>query len=198
MRTFRPGATLGPLFLWTVIVAVAAYFIEKHALKLPRGTEQRWMWQLLFAACIVLGPLSFAAHLLRRLLISVRVDPHAGLVLNERTTVPWREIESIEHRAPPFRPWKLGAAGEAMSGFEGCAWVGVAAPEGCLVAFVVLLILGIAYAVFLPVLSLFSPWHPRVVIRLKDGQRIVFRDIAHDDEFVDLVRPRVAAGPSAA
>jgi hypothetical protein len=185
MRTFRPGATLWPLLAWSVAAVAAAWLLERYALRLPRGSQERWLFQLLVTACVVLGPVAFAAHLARRLLVTVEVRPDVGLVFNGRRTVRWSQVEAIDHRAAPFRG---GGNVDLVGGNEGCVWLGVAAPEGCLLAIVMLVVLWIAYAVLLPVLTLFSPWHARVVVRLRDGGSIVLRDLDGDDEFVSLAR----------
>jgi len=193
MRTFRPGATLWPLLAWTVAAVAAAWLLERYALQLPRGSTERWLFQLLVTACVVLGPVAFAAHLARRLLVTVEVRPDTGLVFNGRRTVRWSQIEAIDHRAPPFRGGGSLDVGGATAG-EGCLWIGAAAPEGCLVGLALLVVLWIAYAVLLPVLTLFSPWHARVIVRLRDGGAIVLRDLDGDDEFVSLARAGLARG----
>lgn len=141
-KIFRPGATLIPFLLWTVLVVIVAFFLERHALDLPRGTGERWLFQLLVTACVILGPLAFAAHLARRLLLPVTVTDD-GLLLSRGRVIPCDAIRSI------------------------------------------------GYWILLPVLSLLSPWHARVILHLADGDRVVFRDLDDDDEFVAAVRAKM-------
>lgn len=209
MRTFRPGATILPLLIWTLLVGVTAFFVERHALGLPRGSGERWIAQLIFAACMVLGPAVFVAHLVRRARISVAVDPACGLVLSGRKTIPWEAIDRVERRAGPFRGGNIFArfgrkggedrTGAAMIGadaaFEGCFW-GAIAPEGCAIGLALVAVFGLIWVVFLPVLSLLSPWHARVILHLKGGERIIYRDLEQDEEFAERVRQELAASRS--
>ncbi len=189
-RVFRPGATLIPFLLWTVLVVIVAFFLERHALDLPRGSGERWLFQLLVTACVVLGPLAFAAHLARRLLLPVTVTDD-GLLLSRGGVIPYDAILSIEHRAGPFRGGRRLSDSDAFAGVgEGCLWVPVAG-EGCLIGLAVIAFLAIGYWILLPVMSLFSPWHARVILHLADGDRVVFRDLDDDDEFVATVRAKM-------
>ncbi len=195
MRTYRPGATVWPLLAWTLLVALVAVLLERHALTLPRGTSQRWLFQLSVTACVVLGPLAFIAHLARRLFIHVTLDRDRGLVFSRGRVIPWGAIATIEHRPGPFsRPRKLPL--ESLSGVDGCLWVGVAG-EGCFaglaIGMALMAVLSVGYYVLLPVFSLLSPWHSRVIIRLRDGHRIVLRDLQDDEDFVASAMRHVAA-----
>jgi hypothetical protein len=53
----------------------------------------------------------------------------------------------------------------------------------------------------LPVILLLSPWQPRVVVRLKDGRTLVWRDLTKESDFVHLIeaglRRRAQSSPEA-
>ncbi len=185
MRVFRPGATILPFLIWTLMIGAAAILLERHALQLARGTEARWMFQLLVTACVILGPVAFIAHVARRVLVSVTVT-EAGLELTRGRRIPWNAVAQVDHRAAPFRGGKsLEGIGNIGSGCELLCW-----GEGCLIGLALVAVLAIGYWILLPVFSLLSPWHSRVIIHLKDGDRMVFRDLDDDAEFVALVRAR--------
>jgi hypothetical protein len=191
-RTYRPGATIWPFVAWTLIAVGGAYVAEHHARFLPPDDPRRWTFHLIFWGCMVIGPLAFGAHLLRRALTSVTVSPDRGLILSSGRTVGWGSIQSVDQRAAPFRGGlNLGGAGDSLP--WGCLWVG---GEGCIWGLAIVAVLAIAYYVFLPVLILLSPWQPRVVVRLRNGEDLVFRDLEGDDEFVHSLRDGIAAAAS--
>lgn len=188
-RTYRPGATIWPFFFWTLIAVGGAYFAEHHALVLPPHDPRRWVFHLVFWGCMVLGPLAFGAHLLRRALISVTVSREQGLILSNGRRVAWASIQSVDQRTAPFRGGlNLGDSTDALP--WGCFWVG---GEGCIWGLALMAAFAILYYVFLPVLALLSPWQPRVVVRLRDGESLVFRDLEEADEFVGSVRDGIGA-----
>ena len=181
MRKFRPGATWFQFLIWTATLLVAGILFERHAL---RGAENPWVFHVLFTACLVLGPVAFIAHLVRRHLVWVEIIEE-GLRLSGRRTIPWDAIEKIERRRGPFM---TRGSIEDLSDSGGCLDLG---PEGCLWVPVIIVAGGIIYFIFLPVLSLLSPWHPRVVLHLKDGSRIVYRDLDDDENFHRLVLDKI-------
>ena len=187
MRTYRPGATIWPFFFWTLIAVGGAVFAEHHALLLPRDDRHRWVYHALFWGCMVLGPMAFLAHFLRSRLTHVTVSPGQGLLLSGGRQVPWSAIRSLDHRAAPLKGGSPLSTLEDASGVpSGCIWLG--AGQGCVWGLVILAAAGILYYVFFPVLCLLSPWHPRVVVHLKDGERLIFRDLEGDADFVRSVR----------
>ncbi len=44
------------------------------------------------------------------------------------------------------------------------------------------------YYIGLPAVGLLSPWHPRVVVRLKTGREVALPDLERGRTFVNLVR----------
>jgi hypothetical protein len=188
-KTYRPGATIWPFFAWTLIAVGGAYLAEHHARFLPPDDPRRWTFHLIFWGCMVIGPLAFGAHFLRRTLTSVTVSPDQGLILSNGRQVRWESIQSVDQRAAPFRGGlNLGDAGDTVP--WGCLWVG---GEGCIWGLAIVAALAIAYYVFLPVLILLSPWQPRVVVRLRDGEDLVFRDLEEDDDFARRIRLGIGA-----
>ncbi|MHC4608542.1 MAG: hypothetical protein ACYTAF_16645 [Planctomycetota bacterium] len=192
IRTFRPGGTLAPLAAWAAVLTLAAVLIGICIPGLPPEGGGRWTAGLVVAVCVTLGPVALVAHSLRRAFISVTVDWERGLVLSGRRAVPWPHVERIEHREALFR----GAGVPSMRDFvpdsaDGCGTLGclvVLLPTvffmGAAVVFFALFLCG----VILPVLSLFSPWHSRVIVQLGDGRRIVYHDLENDEDFVRLAR----------
>lgn len=185
MTTYRPGATIWPFLCWTLVAVGGAYFAEHHALLLPRDDPDRWVFHLIFWGCIVLGPLAFLAHFLRSRLTHVTVSPDEGLVLSSGRRIPWAAIRSVDHRAAPFKGSGPLDAVSGIDGAGGCLWI---SGEGCFWGLVIVAAVSIVYYIFFPVLCLLSPWHPRVVVHLKDGERLIFRDLEDDDGFVDAIR----------
>lgn len=181
VKMYRAGATFWPFLIWALAAGTGAVFAEREALARPPGLH-RWTFHGLFAAGLLLGPISFAVQWARRCLVRVKLDPSQGLILAGDRLLPWSEIEGIEHRPAPLKgfasfidPSELGEIGHVPAS--------VAAP-------VVLLhsLLTIFYYLLLPPLTILSPWHPRVTVLLRDGGRLVFRDLERDGEFVFRVR----------
>lgn len=189
MKTFRPGATIWPFFIWTILAVVGAVLAERHALLMPRDDANRWVYHVLFWGCIVLGPLAFLAHFLRSRLTDVTVSPGQGLILSSGRQVSSSSIRSVDHRAAPLRG---GRPLDSLSGFGdaplGCLWF---SGEGCAWGLAIVAVIGVFYYIFFPVLCLLSPWHPRVVVHLRDGEELVFRDLEGDAEFVTMVRREI-------
>ncbi|MHC4608543.1 MAG: hypothetical protein ACYTAF_16650 [Planctomycetota bacterium] len=188
-RTFRPGRTIVALILWTLIVGVTAFLIEQYALDLPRGSQERWIAQLAFAACVMLGPAALVAHLVRCWVVRVTVDSERGLILSRGTQIPWEAIRNVEYRSAPFLGGRTlrSLDGGGDDDVWGCLWMGSGCADGGIAALALIALLVLLSCVILPVFFLFSPWHNRVIIRLVDDRRIVYRDLKDDDEFVNLV-----------
>ena len=194
MKTFRPGATIWPFFAWTVFAVGGAWLAERHALLMPRDDPGRWVYHLLFWGCIVLGPLAFAAHFLRSRLTHVTVSPEQGLILSGGRRIPWSAIRTVDHRAAPFKGGgPLGALSDGDMPTAGCF---LAAGEGCLWGLAIIAAVSILYYILFPVLCLLSPWHPRVVVHLEDGDRLVFRDLEEDEDFVHEVKMGIGVLPT--
>jgi hypothetical protein len=184
MKVFRPGASLGPLLAWTLIAVALGFWSESHAQALPPDDSSRWPFHLFFAASLVLGPLTFLAHALRRLRVSVTLSGINGLVLNGRTPIPWRMVRSVERRPGAFRQTYI------LQGFadpDGAGALANCLGPAAIPVLVILTLLALLYFSLLPALSLLSPWHPRVTVTLADGQRLVYRDLEDDEEFVRRV-----------
>ena len=199
MISFRPGASLWSLVFWTLLVGLLAFFVERHALELPKGSSERWAWQLGFFACILMGPVALTVSAIRRFTVRVTVDPARGLLIRDRL-IRWQDISRIEYRTGPFRRGKGGGPLAELTGLEvaegclwsgaGCGWIGVALIGAvCAVA--------LLYYVLLPVFFLFSPWHARVIVHLKNGGRLIYRDLEDDVEFVKMTAEALAAASPA-
>ncbi len=186
ITTYRTGSTLWPFLTWALGGGIAAFFAERHALAMPAGSPDRWIFHGLCAAALLLGPISFGVHLARRLLVHVTLDPEQGLILADRSVVRWNEIEGIDHRPPPFRnPTSFLNPHDMEEAHQ--------LPVEAL-SLVILLrsLLTIACHLLLPPLLLLSPWHPRVTVRLIDGRHLVYRDLERDGEFVFRIRKAIA------
>lgn len=184
-RTYRPGATLWPFLFWTLLAMSGAYFAESRALHLPRRNPDRWIYTLIAGACVVMGPLAFTAHFLRSRHTCVTVSKEEGLILSRGRRIPWAAIRSVDYRSSPFlggRPIEKGFG--IPKGLFRAHW----SRASFTLEVAILVLLLIIYFVFLPVLFLLSPWHPRVIVHLTDGDRVVFRDLEDDHDFVSLVR----------
>lgn len=189
-ETFRTGATTWRFLGWAVAASVAAWLLRRHA-------PDREPCPEIATALLVLGPLAFAAQFVRMLLVRVTVDPPRGLVLSGGRLVPWSEIEGVELRGARFVPDQavtralLGAVRALAEGIHGIGLMDVLslaaiAALGCLIALVTFL-----SGILFPVLFLLSPWEPRVVLRLRNGSRLVWRDLVREADFVHRVRSRL-------
>jgi hypothetical protein len=189
MKTFRPGATIWPFFLWTLIAVVGAVVAERHALLLPRDDQHRWVYHLLFWGCMILGPLAFLAHFVRSRLTNVTVAPDQGLILSGGQRISWGSIRSVDHHASPLKGSRpLDSISDVGDAPWGClAFSG----EGCILGLGLMAAFMIIYYVLFPVLCLLSPWSPRVVVHLRSGEDLVFRDLEGDADFVSMVRQGV-------
>ncbi len=178
MRTYRPGATMGPLLAWNALVAAAGVAV------LVTASEQRSRRdaEALFAVAGVLalvGPIAFAAYFLRWLFVRVGIGA-SGLVLSDKREVGWGEIEDVEVRG--WRPGPWNPFTRIEMGCFGWFFV-IVLFKVVLLGLFVMMLLWLAWTVVVPVLVLYSPWHSRVVIRLADGSRLVYRDLSFAEEF---------------
>src|SRR5262245_44728535 len=180
-ETFRAGGTVFPLIVAAIVLGTVAYFLLSHALCEAQDGIDVAFETTLSILLAYLGPAQCLFQLCRRRLSWVRVDPPRGLLLPGDAEISWRAIESVERRIGPFsRPRSIASYAE---------WL----PRGMLgfkLSYFLIPIL-FAYYLVLPFLSAVSPWHSRVVVRLKDGGTIVLRDLRDDDRFVRYVRTRM-------
>ena len=190
-ETFRPGATTWQFAVWCLLALVGAV-LALRAAGISDGQHRvglRWV-AIVF---IAFGPVAFLVHLIRFALVKVTVVPDRGLVLSGRHNIAWAQIESVEERG-----MRLAFASDVIRGLlemvtsVSAAFMGPKAWILKLTAVVVLGVLILAVAlvsgVLFPVLLLLSPWQPRVIVRLRDGSRLVWRDLTRETRFVDLVR----------
>ena len=188
--TFRSGATFWPFLVWALAAGTGAVFAEREALARPEGLH-RWIFHGLFAAGLLLGPLSLLLQCLRRLLSTVRLEPSRGLILRGERLVPWSAIESVVHHPSP-----LNNTSSFLDNDEAADELTHVPGELAAPIMLVRALLSIVYYLLLPPLLLLSPWHPRVILTLRDYEgRLVFRDLERDGEFV--YRVRKAIGPPA-
>jgi hypothetical protein len=180
-ETFRAGATTWRFLGWAAVATTAGVILER------RGHPE------IALALFVLGPAAFAAQVLRMLAVRVTVDPEAGLLLPGGRRVPWSEIEDVGFRGARFAPDMLlvrallAGAGVLAEEIHGIGLMGIVhlaglALVGCLIA-VTAFVSGILF----PVLILLSPWEPRVVVRLRNGERRIWRDLRREADFVHRV-----------
>ncbi len=195
-RTFRPGATTGSLLLWSLIASVAAVILFKNALERLYSTEDsRRLLLLSAAALVVVGPLAFVAHLLRMALVSVTILPGEGLLLSGRRRIGWSEIDRVEyHGARYISDFVLvRLLLDLIRSISGLVTGGLHGPVRLML---LLLMVGVSLlippaafvsGVLFPVFFLLSPWQPRIVLLLKGGERLAWRDLRHEADFVALV-----------
>lgn len=161
-RVYRPGATIVPLFFWAVLTGISAGLLIHLLLNPPAGFEARGLALLMTVFAILFGPVAFFVHLIRFCVVWVSIDPKQGLRFSSGRTVPWEEIRSVEHKAAAFK----GLLRPSLSMFlisMGC-WA-------------------VIYFVVLPSFALFTPWHTRVIVGLKSGERVILRDLGSADNF---------------
>jgi len=191
--TFRSGATTWRFLGWASAATAAGWIVLRQA---SRGAGSPEDDRLLAAAValFVLGPLAFLAQVLRVALVRVTVDPGAGLRLPRGRFVPWDEIEGVDFaglRMADDRTlirFLLDVIRGLSSGItEAGLW---AALHILLIGAVACLVLAVAFVsgVCLPVFLLLSPWQPRVVVRLKNGRSLVWRDLTREADFVHRVK----------
>lgn len=185
MRTYRVGASLGPLIGWNLIASLIVFGLLSSAADI-RSHGDRWTLYGTAGVLLLMGPVALLAYLIRYW--TVRIDLNSeGLILSKRHLVEWDEIRGVELRGS--RP---GVWNPMLSGFGerfGC-WSILIIKVVIVIVFVIL-VAWLLRSVLFPVLVLYSPWQSRVVIELRDGTRLVYRDLEDADLFVDEVRRRL-------
>ena len=174
-RVYRRGATLLPLFFWALMTGGAAVYSLEVAVDRPSGSEARWVAILIAVTGFVFGPIAFLVHFVRMCLVTVTLDPEQGLLLSSGRKVGWGEIQSVELWEAAFR------------GMIRANPVVFVMSVGCI---------ALLYYVVLPVCSLFTPWHRRVIVRLKGGEDILLRDLMEAEDFIGEVTSHLSGGPS--
>lgn len=183
-EVFRSGSHLAVCVVAALLFGPVAVLLGAYALGRGTSPVDRAGTGALAALALLLGPIPCFVQILRRKFLWVRVEPDQGLVTSGGRLVPWGSIQSVEVRKGAltlltpsaeelgvlFPRRGLGCAGSHL----GC-WLLLALLFGCVV---------------FPVLSLLSPWHPRVTVTLSGGERLVYRDLEHDDRFRRIVEKR--------
>ena len=163
---FRSGARLTPFVVSTAIFGPLAIIVASAG-----GTNP---WAISFTLLLLLlGPVVFAIQLNRRLRSWVRVVPERGIQLPNESTIPWESIARVERH--------VGALSRLAS-FESVA---PKLPGGFLgqqMAVGTLPLLLVYFLVF-PAVSVLSPWHSRVIVHLKNGERMVYHDLENAERF---------------
>ena len=193
-RTFRPGATTGSLILWSIVASVAAALLFR---RLPAPASL-----LAPAALVIVGPLALGAHLLRMALVSVTVLPGEGLLLSGRRRIAWPDIDRVEYKGARFVSdfALVRLLLDLVRSISGLVVGGVHGPIRLLLMLLMvalsLLIPPAAFVsgVFFPVFFLLSPWQPRIVLMLKSGERVAYRDLRHEGNFVAMVQRGLRQG----
>lgn len=186
-ETFRCGATLWPFVASALILGGLAGLVAWMGFGDDRpAPDGRWRYGLVVGTLVFLGPVLSAVQLLRRRLIWVHIDPEKGIETPRGAPIPWEEIASI-NRYPGIFNYK-----DTFERMAGRLPQGTLARKfGCLLLPAMLICF-----VFLPVLSVLSPWHARVTIALKSGERVVLRDLEDSDRFARMVRYKIrGTGP---
>lgn len=178
-ETFRSGAQLPVCAFAMVLFGLPAILLGRELLGRTAPPDGRLGSAALLVGLLMLGPVPFLVQLLRRWRW-IRIDPDRGLVTSAGRLVPWEAVLEVEHRRAPFRRSNAGADALRGAGFREAYAI------GCF--YVLLMFLG---WVVLPVLGLLSPWHARVVVRLKSGERLVYRDLENDEHFKHVVNRRL-------
>ena len=180
---------------WSIIAALGAILLVRQALRFHPGSGD-FNRSILFAIGLTIaGPLALAANLARMALVSVTVHPGEGLRLSGGRRIVWAEMERIEYRGARFiSDFSLvrllldlirSLSGLVVGGFRGPIRL-------VLLLLMILISLLIPLAAFVsgvlfPVFFLLSPWQPRIVVALKSGERVAWRDLRHEADFVSLV-----------
>jgi hypothetical protein len=169
-REYHPGASLLPLFFWGILTTGGALLALDTASHRSSTSPAGFLAAGIAVLGFLFGPVAFVAHLLRACLVTVVVDPDRGVVLSGGRTIAWRDLESVEERPAAFQ--------------------GLLRPNPILF-FLTAGSMAILYWVVLPACALFTPWHRRVILRLRDGSVVRLRDLARADEFVREVSSRI-------
>lgn len=175
-ETFRCGGTVWP-FVFSGILMTAAAIIVAWA-----GWGHGRARTALFAGTLLLlGPGLAIVQILRHRLLWVRIDPARGIDTPGSGLVPWQAIASVEEYAGLFNYRHTIESISGQISNRGLMYF-----LGCLYVPVVILMV-----IFLPVLSVISPWHARVTIILKNGGRILLRDLEAPERFIRMLRYKI-------
>jgi hypothetical protein len=192
-RTYRAGATTWRFLIWASAAAVAAFLLLTRD-RVPAALGDPKLRFGVALALLVLGPLAFGAQLLRTFLVKVTIDPSSGLVLRSGAVVPWSEIENVQYAG--FR--LLSGAGVFVflldivrSSISQSRVFGLWGALLMLVRIAFMAVIGglmagfaVVSGVILPVMLLLSPLEPRILVHLKRGSPLVWRDLQHEADFV--------------
>jgi hypothetical protein len=190
-RTFRAGATTWRFLMWALATTLAGYLVLRCARHHP-GTAHASGAMGVSSALFVVGPLAFLAQLFRVLLVWVTVNPNSGLFMPRGRQIPWADIREVRYSGvrwvhdQALMHFLLDIIRSLTSrlpvGVMGLFRIALAAPIAALI-----LIIAFVSGICLPVIFLFSPWQPRVILRLRDGQPVVWRDLTREADFVHYV-----------
>lgn len=190
-ETFRPGATLLPFGLWCGMAVVVGILLLRRLA--PEGPERAAaLWAA--AALVGVGPLAFVAQLARFCWGHVTIVPRAGLRPAGGRIVAWEEIESVEPEGIRLAfDRDLTAAlldfARVIGGRLSSNLLLLGAQVALMAAFALLaLAVVIVSGVLAPVLVVLSPWQQRVVVTLRGGGRLVYRDLLGEARFVHRLK----------
>lgn len=201
MRVYRQDAHIVSLVVWAVLCAVAACVLFYHSAHIV-GRALFWTEVLGGAALLVFGPIGFILYLIRARLVWVRVDRERGVVVSDKYTIPWEEIEEIRRTRPRLRkksgPAEMGKMPDVGDVGDGCSGCGTIDGEGIAIVLAIIVILvalvaliWLIFVVFIPlilvpVLEVFAPFGDRIKIVAK-GRKLFLRDLRGADQFVEEV-----------
>ena len=189
MRTYRIGATMGPLLAWNAMAGTAIAVL--FALAPEERPDDRWILYAVAGLLILLGPAALLAYLVRYFMVRVAIGA-TGLMISNRHEIPWADIREVELRGWRPGPWNPFKRLE----MSGCTWVLVIVLFKVVLALLlVVVVLCFLRWALLPVAVLYSPWHSRVVIELTDGTRLVYRDLVDAEEFVFVLSQQIGQTP---
>jgi hypothetical protein len=177
VRSYSPGATLVPLFAWALMTGGASFLAVNYGLDRVSDSHARSMAFLMAGVGILFGPVAFIAHFLRHCFVWVRIDPPLGLSFSGGRLISWNDIRSVELKEGAFR------------GLLRVNPILLLLTAGCFAIF---------YCVVLPSFALFTPWHRRVIVLLRSGEKIVLRDLGQADEFTAEVAGLIRQAASTA
>lgn len=205
MKAYRQDSHFVSLVAWALVCAAAAGVLFWHGYRI---VDRALMWAEYVGgvALLVFGPIAFLVYILRARLVWIRVDPEGGIVVSDRYTIPWGEIDRIERRRPRLRkkagPAEMGKTGVPdLGGCGGCGDVGAAGEAVVVILAVLLILIALAVVIWLfvvvvipllliPVLEVFAPLGDRIKI-FAAGRKIVLRDLRDADGFLREVGNRV-------
>jgi len=186
---YRTGARYPVMITWTILIT-AAFLVSLWAMSGRSRAEHASLLYALGVAVCLFGPVCLGVYLLRRCRVFIRVDDEKGLFIRGRELLRWDQIRKVEavrgllglgtQKEPVqlssaggiHQPETLGDAIDRVS--EGYPSKG---------AFLLCLLA--------PFISIFSPWHPRVIITLQDRRCLVFHELERDLEFCLRCVPRI-------